>query len=69
MERHKNNCLTFCSNKVSIETENVRCLHWSRLHLWDVLKESETLTSQQAFTCLKLTIETLEQDVKYVQSY
>ena len=25
-------------------------------------------TSQQAFTCLKLTIETLEQGVKYVQS-
>ena len=24
--------------------------------------------SQPAFTCLKLTIETLEQDVKYVQS-
>ena len=28
------------------------------------IKES----SQQAFTCLKLTIETLEQGVKYVQS-
>ena len=27
------------------------------------------VTSQPAFTCLKLTIETLEQGVEYVQSY
>ena len=30
---------------------------------------SERVLSQLAFTCSKLTIETLQQDVEYVQSY
>ena len=29
---------------------------------------SENIRTQPAITCLKLTVETLEQDVKYVQS-
>ena len=32
------------------------------------LKMSETRFAQSAITCSKLTIETLEQNVKYVQS-
>ena len=32
---------------------------------WDMLKLAATLTSQSAFTCSKLTIEVLEQGVKY----
>ena len=31
-------------------------------------EKEDKLTIQQAFTCSKLTIETLEQGVKYVQS-
>ena len=31
--------------------------------------ENYQITTQQAFTCSKLTIETLEQGMKYVQSW
>ena len=34
-----------------------------------VLNNEAILTSQSVFTCLKLTIETLEEGVKYVQSW
>ena len=33
-----------------------------------LLKANKKILNQPAFTCSKLTIETLEQDVKYVQS-
>ena len=33
-----------------------------------IIKNTKKLQTQPAFTCSKLTIETLEQGVKYVQS-
>ena len=38
-------------------------------NLEDILKASESHTTQSAIACSRLTIETLEQSVKYVQSY
>ena len=34
----------------------------------NILPPHHTLTTQPAITCLKLTTETLEQGVKYIQS-
>ena len=36
--------------------------------MWKNILSAEVVGSQPAFTCSKLTIETLEQGVKYVQS-
>ena len=41
--------------------------YWNKREYWNGFKTPER-HSQQAFTCSKLTIETLEQGEKYVQS-
>ena len=54
-----------------ISQENIipeKHLNGSKLHLNKRGKAILSNTSQTAFTCSKLTIETLEQRVKYVQS-
>ena len=43
---------------------------YKHFHSFDKVIKKKTQTSHQmAFTCSKLTLETLEQGVKYVQSY
>ena len=37
-------------------------------HLQSISAETRTVSNQPAFTCSKSTIQTLEKDVKYVQS-
>ena len=45
-------------------------MEWSaaRVVHYDIALLTKVYTAQPAFTCSKLTIETLEQGVKYVQS-
>ena len=45
--------------------DTLKVYFWQR----NILLYTTTLNTQPAFTCSKLTLETLEQGVKYVQSY
>ena len=44
-------------------------LHYTTRQYTNILYKSKTRFSQPAITCSKFTIETVEQGVKYVQSY
>ena len=71
----KKSCCHYCSMKstlivfvdVNLQEALDICIATIAVTLATV-KSNPTGTTQPAFTCLKLTIETLEQGVKYVQS-
>ena len=42
---------------------------YNMMHMKNIFLKKISKASQPAFTCSKLTIETLEQGVKHVQSY
>ena len=55
-------------NSRKFVNENAKGVTSFLVHLLISLNKFHLLSSQEAITCSKLTIETLEQAVKYVQS-
>ena len=50
-------------------SEGVEMEHWREMSWFNLSEESDSFTTQLVITYSKLTIQTIEQGVKYVKSY